>query len=231
MKNFFKTLCLVLLVSFPAMPFWTGNKVYAVISQDSDTQFALIDSSLTLDTIYDYDVGIAHHDWPDTCYVGDSIRVGGIVKNFGRSVATFQIIFQLDSIYRQTQNVIGLLPDSTRGFYFLTIFTAIPGIFSFFCSTAYSRDQNHANDGGWWIVVVLPRQGLEEKIVSPIDIKQIGILKTSVMTITQFKSQVLNSKFNPEIYTPIGRKLELDKIRKGIYFVKTDKMQKIIILE
>jgi hypothetical protein len=210
----------------------TGNKVFAVISQDSDTRYGLIDSPLTLDPIYDYDVGIAHHDWPDTCFVGDSIRIGGVVKNFGQVfVLSFLIIFQLDSIYHQTLNVIGLQPDSTRGFYFLTLWVNEPGTFSFFCSTALAGDQNHANDGGWWTIVVLPRQGLEEKIVSPVDIRQNGMLNTTLMTVAQFKSQVLHSKFNPEIYAPTGRRLTPDKIRKGIYLVKTGSMKKIIILD
>ncbi len=210
MKKLIVLFGLVFLVSLFILPVQAKNRVNNVIHTEIDT--------------VNFDVGIEDFR-PDTVIAGDTFHIQVDIRNYGHiTFPTFCLAFETNW-YSDTIFISPMAPGALVTVDFGFFVAPDSGLIPVKC-TLCVPDENQANNGGIFVIVVLPRPAIHSN-----DTRQTPRLKTSVMTITQFRSQVLNSKFKPEIYTPAGRRLRLEKIKKGIYFVKTNKIQKIVLLE
>jgi len=186
------------------------------------------------DTIYEYDVGIENFDLPDTVNPGESIPVQFTLVNYGTRIAIFDFVFEIhypDSFY-WTETIFGitLYPRQRADGDCGTWPAPDSGTFAIKCSILLD-DENPHNNGGTKIIVVRRGQFIEEEISKQNETKQIDNVKSSIITVAQFRKHILNSKFEPHIYAPNGKRIAPERINPGIYFVKTNQIQKIVILE
>jgi hypothetical protein len=185
-----------------------------------------------VDSIFYRDVGIVDFR-PDTVNAGEPLVAEADVWNYGEITETFGILLEYSDstyYYSDTKTVTGLPPfcGITVGFdnWIAPVET---GYFAVKC-TLLVNDSNPSNNGGIYLIYVRPSQSIKEMDI-PIVANHTNELNTRIMTITQFKSQLLKPKSRLEIYIPNGNRITPERINPGIYFIKTDQIRKIVIIK
>ena len=237
MRKIKRVLCFISLFAFSLV--LAQAEITSSTSVNYNLKITQQETASKSDTIYDHDVGVFNFTLFDTIYVGDSIRLHPGVKNYGRFIAAnfpVTIVFYSEDslpVYEETIIVMYLpVSDSlTLGDYGTREFSQ-PGTYVVMkCSTMLYEDENPANDGGKKRAIVLPRPNLEEKTKGQIEIERNTTLKSTIMTVAQFKIQILNSNPRPKIYSLLGNSILLENINEGVYFLKTKSTQRKVILQ
>lgn len=179
-----------------------------------------------------FDLGVVDFR-PDTINAGESWVAEADVWNYGERGETFDILFEYrDStfVYSSCKTVVALSPNSGITVQFDSILlSADSGTISVKC-TLLVNDSNPNNNGGIYLIYVRPSQSIKE-MDNPIVTNHTNELSTRIMTIIQFRNQILKPKYEFEIYNPNGKRITPERINPGIYFIKTDLIRKIVIIE
>lgn len=179
-----------------------------------------------------YDLGIVDFR-PDTINAGEPWVPEADVWNYGENAETFDILLEYsDSTFVYTDCItVSALPPAcgiTVDFNSVRL-GADSGYFAVKC-TLLVNDSNPNNNGGLYLIYVRPNQSIKE-MDTPVISNHTNVLSARIMTTTQFRAQILKPKYELEIYMSNGKRITPKRIKPGIYFIKTDQIRKIVILE
>ncbi|MDH5186313.1 MAG: hypothetical protein OEZ20_02320 [candidate division WOR-3 bacterium] len=185
-----------------------------------------------VDSIFYRDLGIVDVR-PDTINAGEGLAVEVDVRNYGEVTETFEVIIGWwgpNHSYYEDSYLVELNPGLTVTVQSDSFLCSIDsGDFPVRCTIPFN-DSNPNNNGGIYIIYVRPSQFIKEMNIPIVD-NQTNELNTRIMTITQFRSQILTPKSGMEIYKVNGKRIAPERISPGIYFVKTNQTRKIVIIE
>ncbi len=179
---------------------------------------------------FDYDIGIETIPVPDTIGLGQDFTAQAVIKNYGST--RFSNVLEIVCEIRDTNSVpifvdtiacyLILVPDETD-----TVFFDIrpgPGFLSF--EILFINDSNPSNNKK--IKRIYRRLPAIEELQKPF--VPTHIPKPTVMKIEQFKSYILKSKPEPKIFGIDGRRIKVERVRQGIYFIKTRTGDKKVVI-